>query len=202
MKLENRGGKQFTSARLFSRHAWTYGKFEARIKAPAGKHLWPAFWMFPLDSKYGIWAASGEIDIMEIRGQKLNVNQGSIHYGGSWPNQAYSGSGEKTFPHDFSKDFHTFAFEWTQTDMKWFIDGAQFHQENINKMMWSGKGTNPYSKNGQPFDQPFKFIINIAVGGTFFPENIYGPQVTLQEAKQWPKPTMEIDYVRVFKWEN
>ena len=32
---------------------------------------------------YGIWAASGQIDIMEIRGQKLNVNQGSIDYGGS-----------------------------------------------------------------------------------------------------------------------
>ena len=42
---------------------------------------------------------------------------------------------KKTFPHDFSKDFHTFALEWTQTEIKWFIDGTQFHQENINRMM-------------------------------------------------------------------
>lgn len=73
-RVESRGGRQFTWARLFSRKTWTYGKFEARIKAPAGKHLWPEFWMFPNSSVYGIWAASGEIDIMEIRGQKLNVN--------------------------------------------------------------------------------------------------------------------------------
>ena len=69
-------------------------------------------------------------------------------------------------------------------------------------MMWSGKGKNPYTKNGQPFDQPFHFILNIAVGGNFFPEHRFGKQVTPEEAKHWEKSTLEIDHVRVFRWEN
>ena len=196
------GGRHFTSARMVGKPAFTYGKMEARAWLPAGKHLWPAIWMMPRDSKYGVWAASGEIDIMEYRGERPHVTLGTIHYGGSAPNNKYSGSGEKTFSQDFSKGWHTFGIEWSPTDIKWFVDGQHYHTENINRMMWSGKGKNPYNKNGQPFDQAFHFILNIAVGGNFFPEHRFGKQVTPDEAKHWAKPTMEIDYVRAFRWEN
>ena len=54
-KVEEMGGRHFTSARLTSKKAWTYGKFEARAKLPKGKHLWPAIWMMPKDSAYGGW---------------------------------------------------------------------------------------------------------------------------------------------------
>jgi beta-glucanase (GH16 family) len=50
---------------------FTYGKFEARLRMPEGKQLWPALWMLPKDFVYGnTFAASGEIDIMELRGDK------------------------------------------------------------------------------------------------------------------------------------
>jgi beta-glucanase (GH16 family) len=195
--VEEFQGHHFTSSRMNSRKAWTYGKFEARAKAPAGHHLWPAIWMMPKDSKYGVWAASGEIDIMEMRGDAPRVTMGTIHYGGSWPNNVYHGSGEKTYAFDFSADFHTFGLEWTKNDIKWFVDGNLMHTENINKMMWSGKGNNPYNHNGAPFDAPFYWILNIAVGGNFFGG---GPYVTPAEARGWMKPTMEVDYVRVYEW--
>ncbi len=36
-------------------------RVEGRLRLPApGQGLWPAFWMMPRDSKYGIWPASGE----------------------------------------------------------------------------------------------------------------------------------------------
>ncbi|CAG2118668.1 unnamed protein product [Medioppia subpectinata] len=199
-KVTAEGGRQFTSARLTSKQSWTYGKFEARAKLPKGKHLWPAIWMMPKDSVYGGWAASGEIDIMEARGERPSIVQGTIHHGGAWPNNVYHGSGEHDFGRDFTADFHTFTLEWNNNQIMWSVDGQIYHTENINKNMWSGKGPNPYNHNVAPFDQRFFWILNVAVSGNFFPANIYGPPVTPDEARQWAKPTMEIDYLRVYQW--
>jgi beta-glucanase (GH16 family) len=45
-----------------------YGRVEVTAKLPQGDWLWPAIWMMPEDSAYGPWPLSGEIDIMESRG--------------------------------------------------------------------------------------------------------------------------------------
>ena len=47
---------------------FTYGRVEVRAKLPKGDWIWPAIWMLPTDQVYGSWPASGEIDIMESRG--------------------------------------------------------------------------------------------------------------------------------------
>jgi beta-glucanase (GH16 family) len=52
---------------------------------PWGKGLWPALWMLPQDDKYGGWAASGEIDLMEIVGEKPHEVLNSIHFGSHLP---------------------------------------------------------------------------------------------------------------------
>lgn len=58
-------------------------KVEARIKVPAGLGLWPAFWMLPADNataacsgcgRHGVWAASGEIDILEAANDATKVS--------------------------------------------------------------------------------------------------------------------------------
>jgi len=196
--VESVNGKDYTSARMRSKKHFTYGKFEIRARMPKGKHLWPAIWMMPQDSAYGGWAASGEIDIMEYRGERPDTILGTLHYGGAWPNNAASGSGELKISGitDFSADFHTFALEWEQNEMRWYVDGKEFHKENLNRSFYSGKGTNPYTANRQPFDKDFFFILNVAVGGDFFPSATYGT-LSVAEAKAWAKPTMEIDFVRV-----
>jgi len=189
----------YTSSRLHLRHVgWTYGKFEAKARMPKGKHLWPAIWLYPQESLFGTWAASGEIDIMEYRGEVANQTQASIHYGGYWPHNAYSGSGETNFAVDFSADFHVFTFEWDENEMKWSIDGKEYHKENMKRSFYSGKGPNPYTKNGEPFNQNFQWILNTAISGQFFPSEKYG-SLTVDDAKKWQKPTFEIDYVRVYQ---
>ena len=45
-----------------------YGRVEVKAKLPKGDWLWPAIWMLPRHNEYGEWPASGEIDIMESRG--------------------------------------------------------------------------------------------------------------------------------------
>ena len=48
--------------------SFTYGKVEVKAKLPRGDWLWPAIWMLPRDNQYGDWPSSGEVDIMESRG--------------------------------------------------------------------------------------------------------------------------------------
>ena len=58
------------SARISTKrsHAITYGRVEVVAKLPRGDWIWPSIWMLPLAETYGPWPASGEIDIMQSRG--------------------------------------------------------------------------------------------------------------------------------------
>ena len=85
-------GCGYTSARIKTRRrdgtplfTKRFGKFEFRAKVPHGKGLWPALWMLPQDDAYGAWAASGEIDVMEIVGERPREYLGSIHFGSTFP---------------------------------------------------------------------------------------------------------------------
>jgi len=53
--------------------------------------MWPAIWMLPTDEKYGGWASSGEIDIMELVGHEPSTYHGTLHYGGGWPKNQHTG---------------------------------------------------------------------------------------------------------------
>ena len=48
-----------------------------------GDWLWPAFWLLPKDGAYGTWPASGEIDIMESRGNAPGYPGGGVNAFGS-----------------------------------------------------------------------------------------------------------------------
>ena len=93
---ESLHGCGYTSARLKTRKrdgsplfSQKYGRFEFRAKLPTGKGVWPALWMLPQDEKYGGWAASGEIDVMEARGQEPTKVLGTLHFGSRWPANAH-----------------------------------------------------------------------------------------------------------------
>ena len=78
------------SARLSTKMSSSikYGKVEVVAKLPVGDWLWPAIWMLPTNDTYGPWPKSGEIDIMESRGNGItyplggvNVISSSLHWG-------------------------------------------------------------------------------------------------------------------------
>jgi len=177
-------GKNYTSARLrtLNKGDWTYGKFEIRARLPKGQGIWPAIWMLPSDSEYGGWAASGEIDIMELVGHEPEKIHGTIFYGRSWPQQVSSTSGYTLPTGDFSDDFHVFAMEWEETEMRWYVDGERFATKTS---WWSEGGDFP-----APFDRRFHLLLNVAVGGNW-PGN---PDATTVFPQQ-----MEVDYVHVYE---
>ena len=173
--------KGYTSARLVTRGkaAWQYGYIEVRAKLPRGVGTWPAIWMLPEESRYGGWPKSGEIDIMEHVGYDPGRVHGTVHTEAFNHTVGTQQAGQKSVP-DFSDAFHTYAIEWTEEKIDFFIDGAKYFAfEN------SGKGPQDW-----PFDQAFHLILNIAVGG-----NWGGAQGVVP--KIWPQ-RMEVDFVRVY----
>lgn len=183
-KRETFGGKSYTSTRMRTnlKGDWTYGRFEIRAKLPFGKGIWPAIWMLPTDNAYGGWAASGEIDIMELVGHEPNRVHGTLHFGGSWPNNT-SANASHTLPTGrFADDFHVFRIEWQPDEIRWYMDDVLYH---TRMQWWSSNGPFP-----APFDKRFHLLLNVAVGGNW-PGN---PDATTTFPQR-----MEVDYVRVYR---
>jgi len=184
---ENYAGSAYTSARMTTRGLFSQagGRFEIRAALPLGRGLWPAIWMLPEADAYGGWAASGEIDIMEARGQQPGRVEGTIHYGGSWPANTQSGS-IYTFPGGQSiSAFNTYALEWDIAPtpvMRWYVNDVIYGSKTD---WWSSGGAYP-----APFDQPFHLLLNLAVGGNY----VGSPDSST------PFPaTMKVDYVRAYR---
>lgn len=165
------GHHQYTSARINTKGKLDvkYGRIEASIQTPPGQGLWSAFWMLPTDSPYGGWAAGGEIDILEVFSRDpAPFTQASIHYGMAWPLNVYNY--KKYDKVDPSSGLHTYALEWDENEIRWFVDGMHF-QTVSNSTYWTyykDAETNAHSEGGAsaPFDSPFHLLINLAVGGT------------------------------------
>lgn len=174
-------GKGYTSARIRSINQgdFTFGRIEARMKMPYGEGSWPAFWMLPTDNTFGSWPTSGEIDIMEFQGKTPYFVSGTVHYGNPIPDNKYKGQ-IKSLPAGqfYYDDFHVFSIEWDSTQIRWYMDGAQYH--TVNK-----SDVNPYI---WPFNERFHILLNMAVGG-----NLGGP---IDDATM--PQTFLIDYVRVY----
>ena len=60
-----------------------YGRVEVSAKLPIGDWLWPAIWLVPRYNAYGAWPASGEVDIMESRGNGVDYPAGGHNSVGS-----------------------------------------------------------------------------------------------------------------------
>jgi len=177
-KVEN---SEYTAAKIKTQGKgdWTYGRFEASIKLPTGRGLWPAFWMLPTDEVYGGWPRSGEIDIVELIGDKPHEIHGSMHFGKVWPNNSNLHESYHLNEGTFNDAFHTFAVEWEDGEIRWLLDDYLYstkRSEDIAPLKW-------------PFDQNFHVVLNIAVGGTW-PGNP-------DESTVFPQ-TMEVEYVRIY----
>jgi beta-glucanase (GH16 family) len=176
--------RDFTSARIRTKYRaeWKYCRVELRAKLPQGRGLWPAIWMLPVVEKYGGWSASGELDIVELIGHDPATVHGTLHYGGTWPKNTQSGQPFTLKNGTFADAFHTFAMEWEEGVIRWYVDGALSQMQT----KWSTLG----GQFPAPFDQPFFLLMNLSVGG------------------QWPGPPdaktvfpqqMLVDYVRVYQ---
>lgn len=198
-------GCGYTSARLKTKRrdgtvlfATTYGRIEFRARVPWGKGLWPALWMLPVDDAYGGWAASGEIDLMEIVGEKPHEVLNSIHFGSSFPGRELITTVHALPAGSSVSDWHTYAVEWEPGEIRFYVDDVQTcthdHWWSCSRLGAEG-GVAPRNEADlnpwpAPFDRPFYLLMNIAVGGNF-------PGVP-NEQTQFPAELV-VDHVRVYR---
>jgi beta-glucanase (GH16 family) len=176
--------KNFTSARLNSKFAFTYGKVEVKAKLPTGVGTWPAIWTLGKniteDGAYWqtqgfgttSWPACGEIDIMEHWGNNQNYVQSALHtpssYGGT------INHGGQSIP-TVSSEFHIYTLVWTPEKMTFSVDGRVhyiYNPEIKDDTTW-------------PFDKEQYLLFNVAIQPSISPT--------------FTQSSLEVDYVRVYQ---
>lgn len=177
----------YTSARLNSKFAFTYGRVDVRAKLPAGNGTWPAIWTLGKNiSEVGAywetqgfgttpWPACGEIDIMEHGLGPVNHTSSAIHTPSSFGNTINYASQEIS---DVANNFHVYSMNWSPDQITFLVDDVGFYTYN------------PAIKDGNtwPFDLDQYLLLNIAMGG--FAGTI---------DSGFTESSMIIDYVRVYQ---
>ena len=183
-KAPNGAEFDYTSARLKTQGLFSqaYGRFEARIKLPAGQGLWPAFWMLGDNFGSAGWPKCGEIDIMENIGKEPGINHGSVH-GPSSTNATSDLTATISLPagQTLSNDFHVYAVEWEPDTIRFYLDANLYVA--FSAAQWPPGGT-------WVFDHRFFLILNVAIGGDW--------PGSPDDSTEFPQ-TMLVDYVRVYK---
>jgi len=128
----------YTSGLLTSTHSQTYGYFEISARLPAGRGLWPAFWLVGTGDH-----GDCEIDIFEVLGHEPR----RIYHTVRSPDGPTDGS--EYLGVDTSAGFHTYGLEWTPEALVIFVDGVETY-----------RGPNRYNV-------PMYMLVNLAVGGTW-----------------------------------
>ena len=186
-RKENYGGFNYTSSRIITENKFEfkYGRVDIRAVIPEGKGVWPALWTLGENIRTVGWPRCGEMDIMELVGHRPSTVHATVHYSNTNGDRIMNGS-EISLPggKKFSQEFHVFSMIWEEDKVDFYMDDIKYH--SITR---ASLGTdNPY-----PFNKPFFFIFNVAVGGnwpgspnstTVFPQN------------------MIVDYIRVFQEEK
>lgn len=108
-------------------YAYENAYFEARMKFPVGKGVWPAFWLISDDYMPVLDKTRAEIDIVEAYGLS-KTHHSSLHL---WRSQKKPGLPDEIWKTDcpthlkttlFDNEFHTFGALLTETHIVVYVD--------------------------------------------------------------------------------
>lgn len=157
-------GDLFDSAMIRSHQTFYYGYFEARVFLPAGKGIWPAFWLeadYDLDGR--TWHPP-EIDIFEyvINGVEDKANM--LHSKGfgkqsrdlyQFIDESYATKTQTMFANeDLNKGWHVAGFVWAPDRISFFWDGRRIYTRSYEWLRKDGR-----------LGPPAHVDLNFAVGG-------------------------------------
>jgi beta-glucanase (GH16 family) len=184
-------GADYESGMIRSDWTTRYGYFEARVRMPGGKGVWPAFWLNSDVSEAGRQGWPPEIDIFEFvnNGQDDKVNMlhtGVISQTGAKAPYLYADPAVNTTwgfwwaPFNFNEGWHTIASEWTPAGVTTYVDGRKIATRAYT---WT------YADGAQA--GPAHILLNLAIGGSW--AGRYG----IDDAA-FPQ-ALQIDWVRAYK---
>jgi len=148
IKCEKRSGHQYNNPALETREyttgafttfgKWTqkYGYFEAKIKLPTARGLWPAFWTMPDRGPEAgdVWQRR-ETKVIKGQGMEMDIFEHLTEWGGGRFNIAahWDGYGAEhkqwgnshTYYGPTSDGWHVAGFLWEPGQLTWFLDGVK-----------------------------------------------------------------------------
>lgn len=172
---------QSARLRLSRSFSFRYGRVEIRAKLPKGDWIWPALWMMPRWNAYGAWPASGEIDIVEARGNApgypgdfggYDSYASTLHWGPDFSRNQFPRTHKAAKVGDLHSTWHTFGLKWDANGLYTYVDDdanrvlqVSFADEGFWQRgeFTNTKFTNPWAgrPNAAPFDQKFYLIMNV-----------------------------------------
>ncbi|XP_052270815.1 beta-1,3-glucan-binding protein-like isoform X2 [Dreissena polymorpha] len=193
------------SGKLKSKNQIRFGRVTVRARTPRGDWLWPAIWMLPGSSAYGGWPRSGEIDMMESKGNTgfNNAVETTLHWGPD-PNQNRFSMTHASKQGSFAQGMHTYVLDWTMDHIKVSVDDQQIFYVAIgNGGFWQKggfSGANIWQSGTKmaPFDHHFYLILNVAVGGT---KGWWSDSVHYNSHKPWNNHQSQRDAQKSF-WDG
>ena len=128
-------------------HLQSRGYWELRAQLPAGRGLWPAFWLVTHTHDY--W---DEVDIFEVLGHEPDAIYHTTHFHDGGGTAGVKWEKRITRGIDTSARFHVFGMLITDDDLVYSIDGVERLRVK------------------HTLESPLYTIVNLAVGGTW-PKN-------------------------------
>lgn len=166
----NTNGQPYASGSITTNGTFTHGYFEARVRVPAGKGFWPAYWVTSSTRWPPEWDIFEIIDGL-IYGYTHPVSGGVC----SFVDGAAGNDSTYTINNVYDV-FHVYGFNWTATDLYWYVDGVMTEHYVVD----AAAGAN----------DPFWLNLSLQVGGDWPGD----PDAST------PFPShMDVDYVRVYQ---
>lgn len=137
-----------------------YGYFEMRAKLPAGKGVWPAFWLVSSYDRTNPEAGkdgSIEIDVIEYYGFPDSY-MSTVHIWEPKPHRA-EGMMITTRPYEVANDFHNYGCMVTPEWIIMYFDGVE---------VWRVKTPPEHNK-------PLMILLNLALGGGWPIDEVKSP---------------------------
>jgi beta-glucanase (GH16 family) len=168
----------YSSGRIESKQLFTINekhpklRIMARIKLPFGYGMWPAFWAYGTP-----YPSQGEIDFMEARGSEpqkylTNFYEAKMDDAVSEDHTAIIG-----LPINLTNCYHIYEMEWSKDALISYFDG---------KLVDTKKNEHHIASL---FKKQERLVLNLAVGGGFYPA---------LDISKIETGTMYIDWVKVY----
>lgn len=128
LRREQHRGKIYTGGGVISRPAFRYGYFEARVKMHGGAGWHQAVWAMhgASETTYAPGIRT-EIDGIEFDSDlPTKGHMGLIRWRGPGENRSWTctpGVYRGPLGFDATADFHNYGFEWTENEVRFYIDG-------------------------------------------------------------------------------
>jgi beta-glucanase (GH16 family) len=192
----------------------TYGYFEAEIKMPTGRGLFPAFWLFnhdtdPLDT---------EIDIMEAYPGGYDNNQAAFNWASSqlhaidyiftvWNDTGddragymrMAGGTNSRFPtKDLSTTYNVFGVKWDSSGITPYFNGQALGVYNESANVYADTLVSPSLNTNNFASRPMYFVLSLWLGRAVGNES---PWPNTSETPQGIGNPMEVRYVRAWRFQ-